>query len=66
MRSININRAFGLDATEPRHSYLTFGAVNVFNRLPQNSNFDYGTVGYDPTQADIRGRFLYAQLGLRW
>ena len=47
-------------------AHATLGAVNVFNRLPQNSNFDFGTVGYDPTQADIRGRFLYAQLGLRW
>jgi len=64
--TLNINRAFGLSGAEPRDSYVTIGAVNVFNRLPQNSNFDYGTVGYDPTQADIRGRFLYAQVGLRW
>jgi iron complex outermembrane recepter protein len=64
--TLNINQAFGINSAEPRDSYVTIGAVNVFNRLPQNSNFDFGTVGYDPTQSDIRGRFLYARLGLRW
>ena len=64
--TLKINRAFDLRGPQPRDSYVTIGAVNVFNRLPQNSNFDFGTVGYDPTQADIRGRFVYAQLGVRW
>jgi outer membrane receptor protein involved in Fe transport len=64
--TLNINRAFDLVISQPRDSYVTIGAVNVFNRLPQNSNFDFGTVGYDPTQADIRGRFVYVQLGVRW
>jgi iron complex outermembrane receptor protein len=64
--TININRAFNRRGAQPRDSYVTIGAVNIFNRLPQNSRFDFGTVGYDPTQADIRGRFVYAQLGLRW
>jgi iron complex outermembrane receptor protein len=63
---INISRAFGIGGAEPKDSRITVGVINAFNRLPQNSNFDFGTVGYDPTQADIRGRFLYAQLGLRW
>ena len=62
----NINRAFDRRGSQPRDSYVTIGAVNVFNQRPQNSNFDFGTVGYDPTQADIRGRFVHAQLGLRW
>ena len=64
--TLNINRAFDLKSSQPRDSYLKIGVVNVFNRLPQNSNFDFGTVGYDPTQSDIRGRFVYAQLGVRW
>jgi hypothetical protein len=55
-----------LKSSQPRDSYLKIGVVNAFNRLPQNSHFDFGTVGYDPTQADIRGRFVYAQLGVRW
>lgn len=48
-----------------RRSYVEFGAVNLFNELPQYSSFG-GLVGYDPTQADIRGRFLYARLGMKW
>ena len=64
--TLNINRALDLKSSQPRDSYLKIGVVNAFDRLPQNSHFDFGTVGYDPTQADIRGRFVYAQLGLRW
>ena len=41
---------------------LAIGAVNLFNRLPQYSNYSGSFFGYDPAQADIRGRFLYAQL----
>jgi hypothetical protein len=44
--------------------YLEVGGVNVFNVLPQFSNFEGAVLGYDPTQADIRGRFLYTRLGL--
>jgi iron complex outermembrane receptor protein len=64
--TLNVNRAFDVKSSQPRDSYVKIGAVNAFNRLPQNSNFDFGTVGYDPTQSDIRGRFVYAQLGVRW
>ncbi len=64
--TLNINRAFDLKRSQPRDSYLKIGLNNAFNRLPQNSNFNFGTVGYDPTQSDIRGRFVYAQLGARW
>ncbi|MGO8974873.1 MAG: TonB-dependent receptor plug domain-containing protein [Steroidobacteraceae bacterium] len=46
--------------------YARIGAVNLFNRLPQFSNYEFGSAGYDPTQADIRGRFLYMQIGGRW
>lgn len=44
--------------------YLELGAVNLFNRLPQASNYQFGTLGYDPAQGDLRGRFLYGQIGL--
>jgi hypothetical protein len=43
-------------------SYVTIGAVNLFNRLPQTANTFQG---FDTFQADIRGRFLYAQFGVR-
>jgi hypothetical protein len=47
-------------------AYISIGAVNLFNKLPQFSNFESGIVGFDPSQADIRGRFLYAQVGTGW
>jgi len=45
-------------------TFVELGAVNLFNRLPQFSNFQEGTEGFDPAQADLRGRFLYVRLGL--
>lgn len=45
---------------------LSLGAVNFFNSPPQYSNFSFGSVGYDPAEADIRGRFLYVNLSMRW
>jgi iron complex outermembrane receptor protein len=44
-------------------AYIVLGAVNLFDKLPQKSfllsNFDYA-------ESDIRGRFVYAQLGGRF
>lgn len=40
------------------------GAVNLFNRMPDYSN-GYG-YGYDPTEADIRGRFWFMNVDARW
>ena len=40
------------------------GAVNLFNRMPDYSS-GYG-YGYDPTEADIRGRFWFINLDTRW
>ncbi|MEJ1964482.1 MAG: TonB-dependent receptor [Gammaproteobacteria bacterium] len=48
-----------------RGSSIEVGGVNLLNKLPQYSNFQYG-FGYDSWQADIRGRFLYAQLRVKW
>lgn len=45
--------------------YVELGGVNLFNRLPQYSNYQGSFIGYDPSQGDIRGRFLYAQLGVK-
>ena len=47
-------------------SYIEIGGVNLFNNLPEYSNFVFGLIGYDPAEADIRGRFLYTQAGVRW
>jgi iron complex outermembrane receptor protein len=48
-----------------RNSYLEVGAVNLANSLPPYSNI-FGVGGYDPTQYDIRGRFLYTRLGVKF
>lgn len=54
-----------LDSDDKRlsGSTLTIGGVNLLNTLPQYSDYDYNYVGYDPTQADIRGRYVYVRLG---
>jgi len=46
------------------NAYLEVGAVNLFDKLPGFSNFDFGIVGYDPLEADLRGRFIYGQFGI--
>jgi iron complex outermembrane receptor protein len=46
-------------------AYVELGGVNIFDKVPQFSNFNGGFLGYDPAQADIRGRYLYLQVGLR-
>jgi hypothetical protein len=47
-------------------TYVEVGGVNIFNTLPQFSNYFFDTTGYDAAQADIRGRFLYVKFGGKW
>jgi iron complex outermembrane receptor protein len=47
-----------------KRSYFEIGGINLFNTLPQFSN--NGGTGFDGTQADLRGRFLYGKLGTRF
>ncbi len=49
-----------------KETYFEVGGVNLFNSLPQFSHAFFNQLGYDPAQSDIRGRFLYAQLGIKW
>jgi iron complex outermembrane receptor protein len=51
-----------LDLT--RRAYVEIGGVNLFNTLPQFSN--NGGTGFDGTQADLRGRYLYGKVGTRF
>ena len=44
-------------------TYLALGAVNLFDKQPA---FSYGALGVDLSEYDLRGRFVYAQLGLKW
>jgi iron complex outermembrane receptor protein len=46
--------------------YVSIGAVNLFDAQPKYSNFNGGNVGYDPAEYDIRGRYLYIQIGSHW
>jgi iron complex outermembrane recepter protein len=50
---------FGAEST-----YLQLAATNLFDRQPQFSHYD--TFGYDPSQYDIRGRFISLTVGARW
>lgn len=43
--------------------YASIGVVNAFDRSPQFSYYPY--IGYDFQQSDIRGRYVYAKIGLR-
>jgi len=61
-----IGQGMHLNIAPLRNSFVELGAVNLFNRLPQRSNYFGGSVGYDPAVSDIRGRFAYLQLGGRW
>jgi iron complex outermembrane recepter protein len=62
----NIGAALNTENKLLGGAYVELGGVNLFNRLPQRSNYLGGLIGYDPSQADLRGRFLYVQLGGRW
>lgn len=43
-------------------TYLAIGATNVFDKAPQ---FSYA-LGFDPAEADLRGRIVYLNAGLKW
>jgi hypothetical protein len=45
-----------------QHSFVELGAVNIFDNLPK---FSYSGPGYDYAESDIRGRFVYAQVGFK-
>jgi iron complex outermembrane recepter protein len=45
-------------------TYLAVGAINLFDHTPQLSYG--GGIPFDPAENDIRGRFLYVQLGAKW
>lgn len=49
-----------------RGAYAELGGVNLFDKLPQFSMYNGGVVGYDPSQGDLRGRFVYVQFGVKW
>ena len=54
-----------LAATSPwlAHAYLAVGAVDLLDKTPP---FSYGGQPWDASQYDIRGRFVYANVGSRF
>jgi iron complex outermembrane recepter protein len=61
----NLRYRFGAalgESSRFKDAYVTAGGVNILNRQPP---FSYYLTGYDVQQADLRGRFLYIQLGVR-
>jgi hypothetical protein len=61
----NIGQKFASDSSLLSKTYITIGGVNIFNRLPPYSYYQ-GSIGYDPTQYDIRGRYVYMRIGTRF
>lgn len=62
---IAIGQAFRDLPSQLKGTYLTVGVRNLSDRLPDYSSYSV-TSGYDPTQYDIIGRYLYAQVGFRF
>ncbi|MDB5977304.1 MAG: hypothetical protein JWR07_4064 [Nevskia sp.] len=47
-------------------TYISGGIRNMFNKLPPYSDYEFGGMGYDPNEYDLQGRFLYAQMGVKF
>lgn len=60
----NFGSIFGQGNPLLSNAYAGLSIVNVFDRRAQYSNY-FGE-GYDPREADIRGRFVSFTLGTRW
>jgi len=57
----DIGKALFRNARWSGGTYVAVGVVNVLDRQPQLSYF----VPYDVAQGDIRGRFVYLQIGVK-
>lgn len=60
----DFGRLLGTNDPLLSNAFAALSVVNLFDRHPQFSNY-YGN-GYDPREADIRGRFVSFTLGTRW
>ncbi len=59
---LDLGKAFGITDRWYGQASAEFGAVNVLNTLPR---FSYNYNQFDYSEADLRGRFIYAQLHLK-
>ncbi|HEY0342271.1 MAG TPA: hypothetical protein VGC34_15815, partial [Steroidobacteraceae bacterium] len=60
---LDVGKMFANEGSWWRDTYVSVGAVNMFNRQPQ---FSYYFYGYDTTQADPLGRYVYVQAGIKF
>jgi iron complex outermembrane recepter protein len=58
-----IGKAFAPSSTLAHGAYLEVGAINILNQLPQHAS---RPEGFDPLEADPRGRVIYVRIGGKW
>jgi iron complex outermembrane receptor protein len=58
----DLSKALGNTDRWYHRSFVEIGAVNLLNNLPK---FSYIGATYDYAESDIRGRFVYAQIGFK-
>jgi hypothetical protein len=58
----DLGTALSKDGHRLAGTYVAVGVVNLLDRKPQLSYF----APWDPSESDIRGRFAYAQIGIKW
>ena len=56
----DLGKGFASDDRWLSGAYVQIGAVNLFNTMPQKS---HTFANFDSAEADIRGRFIYFQVG---
>lgn len=61
--SIDLGRGFLAGNSGLPKTSLSFGVNNLFNQMPP---FSYGFNDFDYFQYDLRGRFIHAEIGLKW
>jgi iron complex outermembrane receptor protein len=61
---LDIGKSLWSTSAWAKGTFVELGGINVLNRLPQFSTINGGHPGYDYMEADIRGRFVYARLGI--
>lgn len=57
-----VGQALSLGSPFLKGLYVEAGGVNLFNTIQYSNSY----IGYDYQIGDIRGRFLYGNIGVRW
>ncbi len=65
----NARYQFG-DALAPRSRYwstlsVLAGVTNLFDKKPPYSDYEFGSIGYNPYSYDIQGRAFWVQVGVK-